>query len=79
MTEYASYLKDLLRVANKGHNVQMCLLKKTTSKNDEKKRQVLKVEVDGEVLTSFKENLIKKCNKLINDNELTFVDFFSED
>ena len=79
MIDYASYLQGLLRTANKGRNVQMRLLKKTTSKKDEKKREILKVEVDDEVLTLFKENLLKKCNDIINDNELTFIDFFSED
>lgn len=79
MTDYSSYLPDLLRTANQGRNVQMCLLKKTASKKDEKKREILKVEVDGEVLTLFKENLIKKCNDILKDNELTFIDFFSED
>lgn len=79
MTDYSSYLQGVLRTANQGHNVQMCLLKKTASKNDEKRRKILKVEVDDEVLTLFKENLIKKCSSIINDTELNFIDFFSED
>mgnify|MGYP001176825264 CR=1 FL=1 len=79
MTDYASYLQDLLRVAKQGHNVQMHLLKKTTSEKEEKKRKILNVEVDGEVLISFKENLAQKCNEMISDNELTYIDFFSED
>ena len=42
MIDYASYLQGLLRTANKGRNVQMRLLKKTTSKKDEKKEKYSK-------------------------------------
>lgn len=78
MEDYISYFQAILDTAGSGNNVKMSLIKKTASKEDEKKRYVLDVEVDGEVSLLLSENLTKYCNLILNDAKLKYEDFFSE-
>lgn len=56
----------------------MNLLKKADSSVDEKKRKVLDVEVDGDVSELFRENLIRKCRSIIDNDKLIYNSFFIE-
>lgn len=76
MNNYNEYFKKMKDVAEKG-NVQMSILKKTSSRNDEKKREILRVEVDNQVKDIFAQNLKKFCDEIIDDDDLVFCDFFS--
>jgi len=75
--DYTSYFPDILRTAKEGDNVKMCLLKKTYSKNDQKKRIILNVEVDDEIPDLLRQNIIKIYNIVVNNNELKCDDFFT--
>lgn len=76
MVEYKSCFERVKAIAADGH-VQMYLFKKTSSKKDEKKREILHVDVDREVKDLFSGNLIDKCNKILTDEDIVFNDFFS--
>ena len=76
MVDYKSCFERVKAIAADGH-VQMYLLKKTSSKKDEKKREILPVDVDREVKDLFSSNLIDKCNKILTDEDIVFNDFFS--
>ena len=76
MVNYKSCFKRVKTIAVDGH-VQMYLLKKTSSKNDEKKREILPVDVDREVNDLFSANLIDKCDKILTNEDIVFNDFFS--
>lgn len=76
MVDYKSCFKRVKAIAADGH-VQMYLLKKTSSKNDEKKREILPVDVDREVKDLFTGNLIDKCDQIITNEDIVFNDFFS--
>lgn len=77
MEDYTSYFRDILHTASSGNNVKMSLIKKTACEDDIKKRQVLDVDVDGDVSFLLSENIKKYCN-LIEDNELKYNNFCSE-
>jgi len=76
MVDYKLCFERMKIVAADGH-IQMYLLKKTSSKNDEKKREILPVDVDHEVNDLFSTNLIDKCDKILTDEDIVFSNFFS--
>ena len=76
MVDYKSCFKRVKAIAVDGH-VQMYLLKKTSSKNDEKKREILPVDVDREVKDLFTGNLIDKCDQILTNEDIVFNNFFS--
>lgn len=76
MDDYKKCFGKIKNVAENG-NVQMSILKKTASMNDEKKREILRVEVDNEVKDLFTHNLKELCDRIIEDDDLVFCDFFS--
>lgn len=78
MEDCISYFQAILDTADSGNNIKISLIKKTASKEDEKKRYVLDVEVDGEVSSLLSENLTKYCHLILNDAKLKYDDFFSE-
>lgn len=75
--DYTPYFKDILSTAENGKNIKMCLLKKTQSKKEEKKRVLLNVEVDKEVPTLLRNNITKIYNIIVDNNELKCADFFT--
>lgn len=75
--DYIPYFKDILCTAKKGNNIKMCLLKKTLSKKDEKKIELLNVEVDKEVPALLRNNITKIFNVIVSNKELRCVDFFT--
>jgi len=76
MVDYKLCFERMKIVAADGH-IQMYLLKKTSSKNDEKKREILPVDVDREVNDLFSTNLINKCDKILTNEDIVFNNFFS--
>lgn len=76
MTDYKSIFKNISDVATSG-TFHMALLKKTSSKNDERKREVLAVEIDNSVKEKFTTILKNECDFIINNDTIDFVDFFS--
>jgi len=72
-----SYFPDILRTAKEGNNIKMCLLKRTSSKKNEKKRVILNVEVDEEVPDLLRKNIIKIYNMVVNNKDLKCDDFFT--
>lgn len=56
----------------------MSLLKKADSDDQDKKRKVLDVEVDGSVSQLFKNNFINKCSYLKSNDSLIYDNFFLE-
>ncbi len=76
MTDYKSIFKSISDVATLG-TFHMALLKKTASKKDDHKREVLAVEIDNEVKDRFADILKNNCNFIINNDTIDFVDFFS--
>ena len=76
MTDYKSIFKNISDMATSG-TFQMALLKKTASKKDEHKREVLAVEIDNEVKDRFAGILKNHCDFIINNDAIDFVDFFS--
>ena len=78
MIDYKSCFERVKTIAADVH-VQMYLLKKTSSKNDAKKREILPVDVDHEVKDLFLSNLIDKCDEILTNEDIVFNDFFSEE
>ena len=76
MVDYKPYFEKMKDIAANG-SVQMCILKRTQSTKDEKKKQVLRVEVDHAVKKLFVDNLINSCDEIIDMDKLDFPDFFS--
>ena len=77
MSEHKEMLKKLHRIVKEGH-AAMYLIKRTQSKKPEKMREVLKVDMEGEVAKIFQNVLDAKIENLIGDGENKFKDFFSE-
>lgn len=74
MPEPKETLRDLKQIVANGH-VAMFLLKKTRSKYPEKKREQLKVELEDDAATFFKNTLLDKIDSLIDSNDSVFIDF----
>jgi hypothetical protein len=55
----------------------MSLLKKTESKKDDRKREILDVEIDNAVKDKFANILENECNLILENDDINFVDFFS--
>lgn len=75
MNEYKTIFKNIRDIATTG-TFHMALLKKTASKKDESKREVLAVEIDNDVKDKFSNILSDTCNFVINDNTVSFDNFF---
>lgn len=75
--DYRSYFPDILRTVKEGNNIKMCLLKKTSSKKNEKKRTILDVEVDEEVPDEFRKNITQIYSMIVDNKELKCDDFFT--
>lgn len=75
--DYTTYFSNILRTVKKGNNIKMCLLKKTSSKKDEKKRIILNVEIDEEIPDLLKNGIIKIYNLIVDNKELRCDDFFT--
>ena len=78
MVDYKPYFEKMKDIAANG-SVQMSILKRTQSTKDEKKKLVLRVEVDHAVKKLFVDNLINTCDEIIDTDKLDFSDFFSGD
>jgi len=76
MDDFKECFTNIKNIAENG-NVQMSILKKTGSINDEKKRKILRVEVDNDVKKLFAQNLKELCTKVIGDDDIVFYNFFS--
>jgi phage pi2 protein 07 len=78
MTEYKTIFKNIRDIATTG-TFHMALLKKTASKKDECKREVLAVEIDNAVKDKFSTILNNACESIINNDTINFINFFEDE
>ena len=77
MTEHNEILQKIKQIASTGH-IEMFILKTTSSTKPEKMRELYRVTIEGDIVTHFRDLVQDKIGWLINDSELSFVDFFAD-
>ena len=77
MTDHIANFKKIKQIVSNGH-VGMFILKTTSSLKPDKMRDLFRVTVDGELPQHFRDLARKKMDWLINDPDLSVVEFFSD-
>ncbi|MCM1987076.1 hypothetical protein [Methanococcoides seepicolus] len=75
MNNFQEYFEHINNIAENGH-FQMFILKSTASSQDEKKREIIPVDINGTVKELFSSILSKKCDNILENEDVTFRDYF---